>query len=197
MALLLLAAVAGGAGPEAGVTCQDHRGQGQAFRMLQPDNMDLIMHGAGQDPDSFRAYWEFMPNDTKPLLFMTYTSLNASSQTEVNMYFAAVEAECASYGDEHFVMPQIGLSMSAGGKGYDGVVAAGLMDEQIGWLASALQNVLQRPAYVRIGYEFNGQWNGYTPGSYVKAFERVAKAIRAGQTVATVVRQCVTCGAHS
>ena len=170
----------------AGLSCEDNRGQGGAFRMLQPDNMDLIMHGAGQDPTSFREYWNFMPNDTKPMLFMAYTQLNASSEADVQAFFAGVERECASYGDDHYVLPQIGLSMSSGGQGYDGAVAAGQLDEQITWLANALGTVLTRPAYVRIGYEFNGQWNGYSPKTYVKAFERIASKIRVGKTVATV-----------
>jgi hypothetical protein len=181
-----LVAVMASSSEAASITCRDNRGQGGAFRMLQPDDMDLVMHGAGQDPVSFRAYWNFMPNDTKPMIFMTYTGLNASSEAAVDEYMAGVEKECASYGDDHYVMPQIGLSMSDHGKGYDAAVAAGEMDEQIGWLARALQNTLRRPAYVRIGYEFNGAWNGYSPKTYVRAFERVAKAIRAGKTVATV-----------
>lgn len=85
---------------------------------------------------------------------MAYTGLNASSKAEVTKWFAALEAECASYGDDHYIMPQIGLSMThGGGAGYDGAVASGHMDEQIGWLADALQNTLTRPAYVRIGCE--------------------------------------------
>ena len=151
-ALLLTATITSGA-----VVCKDHRGQGREFRMLQPDNMDLIMHGAGQDPASFRQYWDFMPNSTKPMVFMTYLGLNATSKADVTRTFANLEAECASYGDDRYIIPQIGLSMTHGaGKGYDGAVAAGQLDEQIGWLADALATTLKRPAYVRIGYEFNG-----------------------------------------
>lgn len=51
-----------------GVVCKDHRGQGGGFRMLQPADMDLIMHGAGQDAASFRNYWTYMGNATKPML---------------------------------------------------------------------------------------------------------------------------------
>ena len=167
----------------AAVVCTDHRGQGGAFRYLQPDNMDLMLHGAGQSPAAFKSYWDFMPNSTKPMLFMTYTSLNASSQETVRQYFAELEAECASYTDDFYTIPQIGLSMTRDGQGYDGAVASGELDEQIGWLVDALQHTLKRPAYIRIGYEFNGDWNGYDPETYPKAFARVATAVRATKKV--------------
>eukprot|EP01052_Picozoa_sp_SAG31_P076719 SAG31_NODE_36016_length_317_cov_0.940367_1_plen_69_part_10 len=62
--LLLLPAMVHFVPSVATLSCQDHRGQNGDFRMLQPDNMDRIMHGAGQDAASFREYWNFMPNDT-------------------------------------------------------------------------------------------------------------------------------------
>lgn len=165
------------------VVCEDHRGQAGVFRYLQPDNMDLMLHGAGQSAAAFKAYWDFMPNATKPMLYMTYTSLNASSQEKVQQYFEELEEECAQYTDEFYTIPQIGLSMTSGGQGYDGAVARGELDEQISWLVDALQHILKRPAYIRIGYEFNGDWNGYDPKTYPKAFARVAKAVRATKKV--------------
>ena len=68
----------------------------------------------------------------------------------------------------------------------DGAVASGELDDQIGYLVDALQHTLKRPAYLRIGYEFNGQWNGYSKHTYPKAFARVAKAVRSTKKVATV-----------
>jgi hypothetical protein len=145
--------------------------------------MDLMLHGAGQSPEAFKAYWDFMPNSTKPMLYMAYVGLNASSQEQVQQYFEKLEEECASYTDEFYTIPQIGLSMTRNGQGYDGAVASGELDEQIGWLVDALQHTLKRPAYIRIGYEFNGEWNGYNSKTYPQAFARVAKAVRATQKV--------------
>lgn len=45
---------------------------------------------------------------------------------------------------------------------------------------------MKRPLYVRIGYEFNGQWNNYSESSYPQAFNRVAKVLRETNMVATV-----------
>jgi hypothetical protein len=38
-----------------------------------------------------------------------YTGLNTSSRAHVQAYFAGLEAECASYSDETYVTPQMGL----------------------------------------------------------------------------------------
>jgi hypothetical protein len=59
MAALSLLAAATATAVSSGIICEDHRGHGRAFRMLQPENMDRIMHGAGQDKDSFWDYWNF------------------------------------------------------------------------------------------------------------------------------------------
>ena len=185
LAALLAAAAVAPATTVATVVCADHRGQGRAFRYLQPNNMDLLLHGAGQSPDAFQAYWDAMPNSTKPMVYMAYTSLNRS-QAEVQQFFETLEEQCAKYTDDFYTIPQIGLSMTSGGVGYDGAVASGELDDQIGYLVDALQHTLKRPAYLRIGYEFNGQWNGYSKHTYPKAFARVAKAVRSTKKVATV-----------
>lgn len=41
------------------------------------------------------------------------------------------------------------------------------------------KKALGRPAFVRIGYEFNGRWNGYVPETYIPAWRRVVAAMRA------------------
>ena len=70
---------------------------------------------------------------------------------------------------------------------YEQDVAAGLHDEQIENLVKSLR-VYGRPVFLRIGYEFNGQWNGYEPEeSFVSAWRRIVDAVRAaaeqGKTV--------------
>jgi len=91
---------------------------------------------------------------------------------------------------DHMLMPQVGLSMTSDGAPethYEDDVAAGLYDEQIGYLADGLKRV-GRPVFLRIGYEFNGTtWNGYMPSSYISAFRRITDALRAEDVeVATV-----------
>jgi len=91
---------------------------------------------------------------------------------------------------DHFVIPQIGLSMTSDGNPnlhYEHRVATGEFDEQIDNLIEGFRR-LAYPAYLRIGYEFNGVvWNGYQPDTYQGAFIRITEKLReAGVEVATV-----------
>ena len=36
---------------------------------------------------------------------------------------------------------------------------------------------LDRPTFLRIGYEFNGRWNNYSAGEYVRAWHRIEDAL--------------------
>ena len=91
-----------------------------------------------------------------------YTGLNASSRAHVQAYFAGLEAECASYGDETYVIPQIGLSMTTGGihGGYDAAVASGAMDEQVwdGSISHQLGASLRHSRRLKLVFRRSGGW---------------------------------------
>jgi hypothetical protein len=150
---------------------------------LEPEGR--IINGAGQDRDAFANYWNTMHAQTKPAIFMTYLNLrNAGNDWTVNL-----KSDLMKYSGK-FVIPQIGLSMTQDGTPsahYEQDVAAGLYDDKIELFLDGLQS-LALPAYVRIGYEFNGvSWNGYQPASYKAAFTRIVNRIRArGLEVAAV-----------
>jgi hypothetical protein len=78
------------------------------------------------------------------------------------------------------VMPQIGLAFTGGkdtGQGLDALVVKGDFDQQL----NAFYNILlalDRPSFTRIGYEFEGKWNGYSPETYKKVFIKIATAFR-------------------
>jgi hypothetical protein len=76
-------------------------------------------------------------------------------------------------------------------------VAAGLYDDKITMFIDGLES-LAIPAYVRIGYEFNGTaWNGYEPASYKNAFIRITNMIRARKLeIATVWNFSLDMGAN-
>jgi hypothetical protein len=60
---------------------------------------------------------------------------------------------------------------------YEQEVADGQLDAQIHALCEGLR-LLQRPASIRIGFEFNGPWNGYEPQAYKAAWRRIVSTFR-------------------
>jgi hypothetical protein len=77
------------------------------------------------------------------------------------------------------ILLQFGLDLSKGwsGKAVDRKVADGKYDANVQGFCAVLR-YLDRPAYIRIGYEFNGPGNHYHSKSYVAAFRRMAPVLR-------------------
>jgi beta-glucanase (GH16 family) len=78
----------------------------------------------------------------------------------------------------------IGLWMSGGN---EVLVVNGRHDNQIDRLGAWIK-AQNRPVFLRIGYEFDGEWNAYQPEAYVQAFRRIVDRFRAAgvDNVATV-----------
>ena len=161
--------------------------------ILEPQGK--IINGAGQDDAAFKNYRNVMHTHDKPMMYMTYIGL----RDVTGDWAAGLKSELMANAEE-FVIPQIGLSMTVDGTPsahYEQDVAAGLYDDKISMFIDGLQS-LAIPAYVRIGYEFNGvAWNGYQPADYKNAFVRITNMIRArGIEVATVWNYSIDSGAN-
>jgi hypothetical protein len=146
-----------------------------------------VIHGAGQSPDEFQKYFAAI-GDTKPEIYMTYLGLRLQPD-DIKEYFFQLKKELGKY-DAVYLIPEIGLSMTVDGQPdqhYEGKVARGEMDANIDAVCEGLSR-LQRPAFVRIGYEFNGSWNGYQPDTYQAAWKRIVDKLRANEleNVATI-----------
>jgi hypothetical protein len=74
-------------------------------------------------------------------------------------------------------------------------IAAGQRDAQIRDLANYISEV-NRPVFLRIGYEFDGAWNAYNQTSYINAFRRIVDIIRqnpnAAKWLVTVWQACTS-----
>ncbi len=143
-------------------------------RRLEP--RDGILHGAGQDPVQFAKYSELF-REHSPVVWMGYSGLRPEYETDPLDRFRKAMAESA----DRFLIPQIGLGMTVDGKPerhYEQDVAAGRFDKGIGQLAEYLEK-FERPVFIRLGYEFNGEWNGYQPESFRTAWIRVVEKMRA------------------
>jgi Secretion system C-terminal sorting domain/Glycosyl hydrolase family 26 len=74
-------------------------------------------------------------------------------------------------------------------------IIAGQRDNQIRDLANYISEV-NRPVFLRIGYEFDGAWNAYNQTAYISAFKRVVDIIRqnpnAAKWLVTVWQSCTS-----
>jgi hypothetical protein len=148
----------------------------QGGHRLEPEG-NSVLHGAGQDPEAFREYFTRV-GERKPALYMTYVTL----KSDLAAYFAWLQHELDAYLPA-VLAPQIGLHLAGDARDehpephYEHEVAAGQLDDQIAAFGVGLR-ALQRPAYVRIGFEFNGPWNGYAPEAYKTAWRRIVAGVR-------------------
>jgi hypothetical protein len=147
-----------------------------------------IVHGAGQDPASYREYSQLFGEEYRPMMFMTYITVTAGRQAVLD-WQQEVQGALDSLAGQNTTL-QIGLNLTAGkddGSGRAERVANGTYDAAIAAFVAAVE-AFGVPAWVRIGYEFEGDWNGYTPEGYVSAFKYITGKIRdAGlEQVATV-----------
>jgi hypothetical protein len=145
-------------------------------RRLEPRG-DVVLHGAGQSPEAFKEYFEVL-GEHKPLLYMSYVTL----KEEMPVYFQWLKVQLDEY-LPYELIPQIGLHLAGDALDeqavphYEQEVADGQLDKQIRAFCEGLR-LLQRPAYIRIGFEFNGPWNGYEPEAYKAAWRRIVSAFR-------------------
>jgi hypothetical protein len=137
-----------------------------------------IVHGAGQDPDSYLEYSALFDPAHRPMMQMTYISLTGGADS-VREWQERVQASLDSLVGQQTTL-QIGLTMVSGqddGSGDAGAAARGAYDPAIDAFIAALDD-FDVPAWVRIGYEFEGSWNGYTPEGYVSAFRYITEKMR-------------------
>ncbi len=149
---------------------------------LEP--LDKVIHGAGQTKEAFANYCQALSKNTQPEIYMCYTNLQ---KPDFNGLLNSLRGQFSLYPD--YILPQIGLAMAHDGspeKHFEQDVAAGQYDKQISNFREFLDS-LQRPVYIRLGFEFNGFWNGYKADTYIPAFIRVEEEIRKSSCPAAIV----------
>ena len=134
----------------------------------------MVLHGAGQDEVAFANYVSAVGRHRTPILHMIYCHLHQSEQI-TKFRFGMLHEALRQY--DGCVIPQIGLPMTWGGKSETDKIASGDFDDKIDAFCRVLKR-WDRPIFLRIGYEFNGRWNGYEPKSYIAAWRRVVTKLR-------------------
>lgn len=135
-----------------------------------PDGEVLVL--IGQDLDSINAYVE--ATGTVPAGFMVYTSIQELQGLKQPAEYGAgvIHAQALMERYPHTVL-QIGLWMVGA---LDGITR-GHYNAQIDRFANWLRSV-DRPVYLRIGYEFDLPDNGYDPEAYVRAYRYLVDRLR-------------------
>lgn len=167
--------------------CQSDRSFFKA--KFEPKNHVLV--GAGQvETADFLAFSKAMDNEIKPVIFMDY--LDAHDEN-LNKFFDSLEVKLKSIPWETY--PQLGLGFdNAQGKPYDSLVVAGFYDEHLKLMAQRLKQ-LNCPVFLRIGYEFHGAWNGYTPKFYIQAYKKVCDILNKNKVENVATVWCAEAGA--
>ena len=118
-------------------------------------------------PGGFTMYTDFMPNKkadgTVEYKLDGLRTTDNWGDGESNMSLQIADEDFANSA------LAIGLSMVDN----DSAVASGELDMMILELGHWIKELGKRPVFLRIGYEFDGDWNHYAPEAYVQSFKRV------------------------
>ena len=131
--------------------------------------------------NSFTNYSNYLPSGNKPQTMMVYFGLTLDVPI-ITAYFnnltsimnsASLTPSTTYYGI------QMGLWFyDINGNTFDCDIMNGKYDDNINEMIKGF-NKLQRPVWLRIGYEFNGQWTYFNQTCYKGAYQRITKALRA------------------
>jgi len=130
-----------------------------------------VIHGAGDSEAGFDSYAQAVEPYT-PAIFMVYYALGVSAgPLRIEHYLERYPG----------AIPQIGLDWvefnDARVAALDHSVLEGRFDSALVALARYLRR-LDRPVFVRPGFEFNGPWNNYDPNLFPEAFRKIVSTFR-------------------
>ncbi len=131
-----------------------------------------ILFFAGQNLESVDDYLKTVK--IIPAGFLTYTSVQNTDALTESVDLGGGEQYAQYYVNKYpNTALQIGLYMV---DALDGIIE-GKYDENIDKIASFIKNS-HRPVFLRIGYEFDGPYNKYTPELYIKAYRYIVDRLR-------------------
>ena len=140
---------------------------------------DKVLHGAGQDPGAFAEYVREVGPEYIPAYMMTYFPVPRSPRHVREVWGPKMVGILEKYPDDMGL--QVGMSFDGKseeeGAEYARRIIAGELEEGILAFAEVV-DAMDRPIFVRVGYEFNGGWNHYQTQTYKPAFRHVAELLR-------------------
>lgn len=166
-------------------------GTERSFFKAKFEPEDKVLIAAGQvDTQDFLSFSKAMNNEIKPTIFMDYFDAH---DNRLNTFFTSLNKKLSKISWETSV--QLGLGfVNSDNKPYDSLVAAGYYNQNLHTMAGCLKQ-LNKPVFLRIGYEFHGSWNGYRPEFYINAFKQVVQILKEEQVENVATVWCAEAGA--
>ena len=138
----------------------------------------FIYHGCGWDGYSSQAYYDSLfPTGHDPLMLQVMSEMPGTRWFDVPHLVQSLTRNIV-HPDSQYI--EFGLHFRGNDSTMlDSVFAlTATMDHYIDTVAIALQTV-NRPFFLRIGFEFNGYWNPYHPYLFPLAFRKLVTELRA------------------
>ncbi|WP_440874150.1 glycoside hydrolase family 26 protein [Thalassotalea sp. PLHSN55] len=150
-----------------------------------PDG-DKTLLFIGQDSDTISAYINEVPEDSIEGVTL-YTQLKSNDINKT--LFAVLSPADWQSGEMNFPKTlaespraslAVGLALdNCKQENHESNIANGAYDDTLNFMVEHFKSLAPRKVFLRIGYEFDGPWNCYTPATYKKAFRKIALAIKA------------------
>ena len=143
--------------------------------MFEPPDDDCLFILGQADTSEMNAYISNVKSTPPPAGFAFYTSLSGSAtQNDMTRY--------KSYLDDYpYTLLQLAIWTGERDQGYPGFyldqITSGARDANILALANACKS-LDRPIFIRFGYEFDGYHNAYPPEKYKAAYQYFVDMMR-------------------
>lgn len=167
-----------------------------AAKLLPPPNKTLLF--IGQDSDTISDYIDAVPEDNIEGITL-YTGIKHADPAQTLR--ALFSGDNWQSGDVDFgkTLSSVPDAALAVGLAFDGCglpaaenheanIADGSYDRSVNFMLKHFKSLAPRKVFLRIGYEFDGPWNCYSPANYKTAFRKIAKAIKdqGASNIATV-----------
>lgn len=139
-----------------------------------------ILHGMGNFNKDNDKYLEMLGDEKLyPLSRLFYMSLESKTRTWDHSLFSLRKYLRETEQERMIPHVSIGFGANGGGVGIDKSIAqSDKYDGRIDDIVHTLGRY-RKPLFLRLGFEFNGWWFGYTPYYFPKAFRKIVEAHRA------------------
>jgi len=148
---------------------------------LRAGSIDRILHCSGPlfDPEEHEGYLQTF-TQTVPVMVRFDMSLTPTARFTPEEKLEQLRTLLETYA---FELPHLSLTFTSRlpdgtVDGLDDDLAVGALDDLVIGIAGIVRDS-GVPFFVRIGSEFNGFWNGYSPATFPAAFRRVVDLFRA------------------